>query len=307
MFKRLWTRCQGEVLELIRLVFLIGLTIAVAVGGYLVYERYLLQTIELLLEAMGSWWETLSIAGLWRNLVTWFIAMGRNWVLVEIPKRLAILYLVPTIVLMLLPGTWVSAIKRWLRRRKDNVLRCKSWFVGHAERWFGKYAGHAIAAILALIFFVIFYSFFSVYMVLWLGFIKLPSSVVWVFTLVWGKLVYFAQKLGFRKWAFRLTGWIGRLARRWMAPIVMRLMPDFHWFRWIGRKLRLTRQLTDEEKRQKKRDRVRWAIRQRYRNAEWIVKRRERLARIAQLRGRRATADQVCREQTPPVLPKAAE
>lgn len=282
MWRKLFARLEREVLELIRLLLLIVVTIGVIVGGYLFFERYLLASFRAIVDGLSEWWQVFSLVGLWKNVLIWFGAMFRNWLIIEIPKRLAIVYLVPVLVLALLPGSWLSAIKRWLRRRKEGVLRFKTWFIDHAERWFGRRASLAITAIFALLFFLLFYFVFSAYVVLWWGFITLPKSVVWFFSFLWGSVAHYAQKLGFRQWAFGVVKWFGKQFSRWLWPVLVRLLPDFHWFRWLGRKIGLGRKTTETQRRKKKLRSVRWAIRRRYRNAAWLREHRRRLVLLRQ-------------------------
>lgn len=187
------------------LAILVVMTIGVGIGGYLLFEHYLLHTFNNIWNVVTEYWTTFSLAALWRGAIAWFMRQGLRWLLIEIPKKFFLYYILPYAVIYLLPREWVRRKRQQLRAIKNTLFAFKDWFMGKLRFYLGDYAGVALALVFLIGFFVLFYSLFSVYVVLWFGFIKFPAFMVYAWNAVGHFLGQVAQRIGFKAWAFRVT------------------------------------------------------------------------------------------------------
>jgi hypothetical protein len=232
-----------------RLLLLGVLVTSCGVGGYWTLKHDLHQILQVMWSDLVFFVKTFDITVVIRAAMLWFQKMGWHWLIVEVPKRLIVISLLPYLILIVLPPRTRRRFRLWIQKRKDALIVKRGRFMAwmKAEHMFGPYAGWAIGLVLALVFFLFFYSAFWFYVALWLGFVKIPAIVTATLSYFWGKILFLAQKIPFSSLVFKWTNavWI------WLAryfPALDTFMPK-----------------TEVEKRKKSRLRARMYIRRRYR------------------------------------------
>lgn len=246
--------------EAFKLLILAVCGVVVLYGGYWFYEHEFWLTIATAWEWVSDTWKTLSFYDVWSGLLAWFRRMWFQWLVIEVPKRLAIGFGLPYVALFLIGPTRRKRLLLWFAHRKhrSNVWRrwIRLWFYRH----FGRFAGWAIGLTVAIAFGTLFWLTFGTFVFLWLG-VKLPTFLVTVFGFIGRVIVQVAQKIPFRNALFALV------RKFWMSFISMSWIPP--WMR-------------SDASMKRRRRAARWAIRRRY----WKERRiRRTAAQLARLRG----------------------
>ncbi len=254
-----------------RLVLLLGAVLSIGYGGYWTIKHDLHQLLHALWTDLVFFVQTFDITVVIRAAMIWVKKMGAHWLLIEVPKRVIIISFLPYVVLWLLPPRQRRRFKLWIQRKRLILLASRDRFMAwlRAEHMFGDYAGWAIGLLFALIFFIFFYSAFWVYLALWLGFIKIPALVTTLFSYLWGKILFLAQKIPFANLLFK---WVNGF-----SALLARFMPRF-------------RRRTPAERKRRAIARVEYVIRKRYDRQLFMrvgwreyhrLKKAERLAKAA--------------------------
>jgi hypothetical protein len=232
-----------------RLLLLGVIVTSCGVGGYSLLRHDLHQILHVMWNDVVFFVQTFDITVVIRAAMLWVQKMGWHWLIVEVPKRLLVLSLLPYLILLVLPPRVRRRFRLWIQKRRAGLLERRTRFMAwmKAEHMFGPYAGWAIGLVLALIFFLFFYSAFWFYIALWLGFVKIPAIVTATLSYFWGKLLFLAQKIPFSNLIFK---WIN-LGAVWLTHYV----PSLKKF---GPK-------TEAERLRRSRQRARTYIRRRYR------------------------------------------
>lgn len=235
--------------HIVRLLLLGVIVTSCGVGGYWTLKHDLHQLLHVMWTDFVFFVQTFDITVVIRAAVLWFQRMGMHWLIVEVPKKIALATVLPFLILLVLPPRARRRFRIWIQNRKKALLLRRERFMAwmRHEHMFGPYAAWALGLIVALIFFLFFYSAFWFYLALWLGFVKIPAIVTTIVSYSWGKILFLAQKIPFSNLIFRWIniGWV------WLAqyvPSLKKFVPK-----------------TEAEKRRRARQRARTYIKRRYR------------------------------------------
>ncbi len=198
---------------LIRLALLHVVVIGIIGGGYWSVSHDVDQSLHDMWGYCVVFVEHFDRGVFYQSAVVWVGAVGRKFFLIEVPKRLLLYFLVPYIVIWLLPKRVHKWFRVKMRSTKASLLQAKTGFMHWLEvRMFGPYAGYALGLMVAALFFVVFYSLFWTYLALWLGFVKIPSFIAGFFTFLWRRVLFAIEKVPFAtvvfKWGARASEWV---------------------------------------------------------------------------------------------------
>jgi hypothetical protein len=230
------SKIADSIKRLLRLKGLIIAIVAVYLLGRYVLGDHVDATLNRLWIDIKHQYEIFSVAGVVKAATLWVRRMGWYWVTREIPKKIAVgialsygvTWMMTTEQKVRLQDYAKQTKKRWM----DRVIRLNTWL--KRDDVFGPLSGWAIGLLLSLILLLVFYALFWVWIIIALGFLKMPP-----FLLSFGRTV--AQKLGFILQKIPFGKGLGRITDPVWAFVV----------RWLGR-LRIWKPKTPEQIRQRR-------------------------------------------------------
>ena len=238
---------------LMRLVILYVAVIGVVVGGYWSVSNDLEQSVSDMWAAGVDFFEHFDRQLVFKAVVVWVVAVGWRFFLIEVPKRLAIYFLVPYLIIWLLPKRWHKSIRRWFRKTRQQLMQTKARLMNWLRlNMFGPHTRHALGLLIAMICILLFYSLFWTYLIVWFGFVKIPAFIAGFFRYIGRWILFALGKIPYAKvvfeWGPRISEWVDDQ------------IPQVRWT------------LTPEEKRRRAKKRARKAILLRYKREHMFEK-----------------------------------
>ncbi len=212
---------QARIMRLLRLKGLLILIIVVGFGGYWLLGQHIDRSFAQLWVDIKQQWELFSISAALKGAVLWVRKMGIYWVTREIPKRLAIGFALSYGVVYFMPLRKRIQFRDWAKRKKKlwigRITFLRSWL--QRDDVFGPYAGWAIGLLVTLIFLVLFYAFFWIWIIIALGFLKMPWWIMYPLREIGKKLFFILQKIPFGKGLIKFTNVFWVYVSKWLSRL----------------------------------------------------------------------------------------
>lgn len=208
--------------SLLRLFRLHLLLITVAVIGFVVYwlmQDHIEPRIAEIWDELSHQVEIFSFSGAIKAIGIWVKKMGIHYVTKEIPKRIGLAFLLSYGLLWLMPlkqriglrDFLKQALKRWVGR----IITINLWL--RRDDVFGPLAGWAIGLIVTLVLLLLSTLLAGIWIIIALGFVKLPATASLWFRSLMRWLSFLLQKLPFGKGVKVLTTTIWTFVVRWLG------------------------------------------------------------------------------------------
>jgi hypothetical protein len=220
-FQNMEDHVKAQMFRILRLKGLMILIVSIGFGGYWMMQEHLDRSFTQLWSDLKVQWEFFSFSAAIKAAGLWVRKMGYYWVTREIPKRIAIGFALSYGVVYFLPLRKRIQFRDWAKRKKKLWTSRTKFLLTWLKRddVFGPFAGWAIGLLITLIFLVLFYALFWVWIVIALGFLKMPWWISSAGRFFSQKLFFILQKIPFGKGLIKFTNVFWAYVTKWLSEM----------------------------------------------------------------------------------------